>query len=155
MIAVALLATAGEAVAQTDCSAPTLKVVSNNQEIPAAGSAFTPRVMLRVTSPDDCPKQVRYRFRNAQLTLVRHGRPVVPSLVVSQSEVSLGLWMKYCQPGDHINMFIAYQDVAIVAADGSLQLYSPPKRGELKGPKFDIRTDESKGLSFTWLLLKP
>jgi len=119
------------------------------------GSAFTPQVMLRVTSPDACPEQVHYRFRNAQVTLVRQGRPVIPSMVVSQATVNLAPWMKICQPGDHISLFISYRDIAIVGADGSLQLYSLPKRGELKGAKFDIRTEEAKGISFTWPLLKP
>ncbi|WP_324678379.1 hypothetical protein [Hymenobacter sp. GOD-10R] len=132
-----------------------LKVLSNNQEIPATGSALVPRVRLRVTSPDDCAEQGHYRFRNALITVVRRGRPVIPSMIVNQPDVNLVPWTKYCQPGDHITFFISYHDIAVVAADGSLQPYSLPKRGEIKGEKFDIRTDQAKGISFTWPLLKP
>jgi len=154
-VLVMLLAITEEAVAQTDCSAPSIKVLSNNQEIPTTGSALVPRVTLRVTSPDDCPEQARYRFRNAQLTLVRHGRPVIPSMSVNQANVNLTPLMEFYQSGDHIALFISYRDIAVVGADGSLQPYLPPKRGELKGEKFDIRTEEAKGISFKWPLLKP
>ncbi|OUJ72314.1 hypothetical protein BXP70_18825 [Hymenobacter crusticola] len=152
---VVLLAAAEEAVAQIDCSAPILKVLSNNQEIPATGSVLTPQITLRVTSPDDCSEQVHYRFRNALMTLVRRGRPVIPSSIVNQSNVNLAQWMKYCQPGDRITLFISYHDIAIVKANGSLQPYAQPKPEDLKGQKFDIRTEQAKGISFTWPLLKP
>ncbi|GGG40710.1 hypothetical protein GCM10011378_16180 [Hymenobacter glacieicola] len=62
--------------------------------------------------------------------------------------------MNAYQSGDQLLIFIAYQNLALVAADGALTplLAKPvsPGPGQL-----DLQTDESKGISFRWVLRKP
>ncbi|MCB2407924.1 hypothetical protein [Hymenobacter lucidus] len=142
------LATATAATAQTDCARPVVKLLSKNAEIPAAGSAFVPLVTLRVAAAAGCPEQP-YRFRNAELTLIRRGRPALPTLVVSQPNVDLRALASSIQPGDQIYVFIAYQNLAVVGADGTPQPYAPPKPSS---GAVDIRTPDSKGISFRWQL---
>ena len=69
--------------------------------------------------------------------------------------MSLAPWRGNYQPGDHIYVFIPYQKLIVVSPDGTKQPYLTAKRKKLVGEPLDIRTDESKGLTFKWLLLQP
>lgn len=142
------LAAAATATAQTDCARPVVKLRGGNAEIPATGSAFVPLITLRVAAAPGCPEQT-YRFRNAELTLTRNGRPALPTLVVSQPKADLRALAGSIRPGDQLYVFIAYQNLAVVAPDGTLQPYAPPKPGS---GAVDIRTPDSKGISFRWQL---
>lgn len=131
-----------------------LKVLRNNQELPTTGSALAPSVMLQVTPDSECPDQISYQFRTAELTLVRRGRPVMPSLRVSQPQVDLRTWLRVYQPGDRIYIFIPYNSLVVVAADGKQQPYPAPQRARPKRGQLDLDTEEAKGINFTWLLIK-
>jgi hypothetical protein len=149
-----LVATAAPAAAQTDCAQPALKMLLNGKEIPATGHPMAPSVRLRVAPAPGCPTAVSYRVSSAELTLTRGGRPLLPTRSVRQPRVDLRALMSVAQPGDHIYVFIPYQNLSVVAADGSQQPYLPP--GLTKPPPgqiIDLRTDESRGISFSWLLL--
>ncbi len=95
IVAAALLATAPMAIAQTDCSKPVVKALGDGKEVPATGGSLTPRIALQVTSEAGCPGQ-SFGFKNAELTLVRRGRPVVPARSVRgpNVEVNLSEWMR-------------------------------------------------------------
>jgi len=149
-----LLATASAATAQADCSKPVLKLLHNGEEISAAGSALFLLVRLQILSEPECPDQVSYRARNAELTLVRGGRPLMPTILVRQPQVDMRPWMNTYQPGDHINVFIAYENLIVVSADGQQRPYVKPLPKLSKFPHFDLRTDDSKGISFTWRLVQ-
>jgi hypothetical protein len=111
----------------------------DNQEIPATGRPPASIIKLQLTPAAGCPGQV-YRFRNAQITLMRNKRPVLPTLLANQPLVSVKDIISVSQPGDRIYIFIPYKDLAVVSADGKLQPYRQPQ------------TAEAKGISFTWLL---
>ncbi|WP_460615468.1 hypothetical protein [Hymenobacter seoulensis] len=139
------------ASAQSGCPTPEIKLLHNNQELPARSLSLVPDLTLRVVAAG-CPEQ-RFRFRNAQVTLVRRGRPVLPSKLVSQPQLDLSAWQRAYEPGDQLTIFIPYQDLAVVAPDGTLQRYATapkPSSGHI-----DLRTDNAKGLSFTWPQAKP
>ncbi|UOG76383.1 hypothetical protein MTX78_07225 [Hymenobacter tibetensis] len=151
LVLVALSASLGEAVAQPACT-PVVRVLHGNLEIPATGSALLPRVTLQVTPDAACPNAVRYQFRSAELTLVRRGRPLLPAIRAHQPQVDFTAWMQVYEPGDRIHIFIPYQHVVMVTANGVAQLYQPPTQAQVQGKKFDLRTDQAKGISFNWLL---
>lgn len=147
-----LILLASAATAQTGCPKPVVKVLRNGEEVPATGSALAPSVTLQVTPAAECPEPVSYRFSSAELTLVRRGRPVLPAMRVRQPQADLRAFMGAYQPGDHIFVFVPYQSLFVVAADGSQQPYPRPKRTSPKPGQFDISTDEAKGIGFNWLL---
>jgi hypothetical protein len=62
--------------------------------------------------------------------------------------------MSAYQSGDHVFVFIAYQNIAVVAPNGSLQPYRAKSKKSNSG-KLDLETDDSKSISFKWPLLKP
>lgn len=145
------LAATASAVAQTSCAPPVLKVFCNGEEIPATGGPMARVVRLQVTPDADCPEPVSYQVSNAQVTLIRRGRPVLPSLSVKQPTVDLRAWVSVCQPGDHINVFIPYQNLTMVAANGARRPYLPP--AAKPSQPLDIRTDAAKGISFNWVVV--
>ncbi|MDU0371625.1 hypothetical protein ACFPAF_14565 [Hymenobacter endophyticus] len=150
----ALLCLATSATAQTTCARPIIQLLHNEQPIAAAGSALVPVVTLRVEPEAGCPAQ-EYRFRHAQVTLVRRGRPVLPSKRVQDSELNLQALLRTYQTGDHLLIFIAYQDVALVSSSGTLVPLATAKDAKPKTGQLDLRTDDSKGISFRWLLQRP
>jgi len=150
LLVLSLIATA--ATAQTSCDKPVITLLRNNQELPATGGALATSITIRVAPAAGCPEQ-RYRFRNAQITLVHHGRPALPSLVANEEAVNLRPFSSY-ESGDQVVVFIAYQDLATVAADGSIRPYLAARAAKLKSGQFDLKTDESKGISFNWSLVK-
>ena len=153
LLAGALLVAAAAAVAQTSCPHPTVKVLRNNQEVPATGSALAPNVTLRVHPDSQCPDRVSYKFSAAELTLVRHGRPVMPAMRVNQPQVNLTAWLKVSEPGDRIYIFIPYANLVVISADGKQRPYPQPRPTQPKAAKLDLSTDEAKGISFVWPLV--
>ncbi|HEX8424666.1 hypothetical protein [Hymenobacter sp.] len=143
------------ATAQPGCAVPAIKLLRDNVEVPATGSALFPSVTLRVIPDAGCPAQGNFRFRNAELTLVRHGRPLLPNMLVNQPQVDLRSLLSMYQPGDHLVVFIAYENLAIVGADGKLKPYLQTKPVKPKPGHLDLLTDEAKGISFNWPLVKP
>lgn len=150
-----LLATAAApAAAQTDCARPTLTILRNGKEIPATGSPMASSVLLRVSPEAGCPTEVSYHVSSAELTLLRGGRPLLPSKSVRQPRVDLRALLRIAQPGDRIYVFIPYQNLSVVLPDGSQRPYLPPQLTKPKpGQIIDLRTDPSKGIGFSWLLL--
>jgi hypothetical protein len=153
LIAAAFLVTAPIASAQTDCSTPVMKLLSDGKEIPATSNPFPPRMTLQVASEAGCPDQ-RFGFKKAELTLVRRGLPVLPSTIVSGPEDKMTLLeeRRAYQPGDRLHAFIYYQNLFIVSADGKKMPYPRPKATVPNRGKLDLRTDEAKGISFNWEL---
>lgn len=148
-------ATSSAATAQSDCATPIIKLLRNNVEVPATGSVLFPSVTLRVIPDAGCPMQGNFRFRNAQLTLVRHGRPLLGSMLVNQPQVDLRSLVGMHQSGDHLHVFIAYENLAVVGANGKLTPYLQTKPVKPKPGQLDLITDEAKGISFKWPLVKP
>lgn len=149
-----LLLLATNASAQTDCEKPVIKLLRDGQEISvAAASALAPVVTLRVESAAGCPAQ-SYRFRHAEITLVRNGRPVLPTLIVEKPQVSLRDFADFYQAGDHLSVLIAYQNLALVAPGGTLTPLLAVRAAQLRANRLDLRPDDSKGISFKWKLTK-
>ncbi|MFD1468384.1 hypothetical protein ACFQ48_09115 [Hymenobacter caeli] len=123
-------------------------------EVPAAGSALALRATLQVQADPACPTPARYAFGSAELTLVRRGRPVLPTRRTTQPQVDLRALAKACQPGDHLYIFIPYASLAVVAADGQQRPYRQLRRPQPGRSSIDLSTEESKGISFNWLLTK-
>lgn len=151
ILLVALVALTGRVMAQRECPKPLLKVLREGKEIPLTGSAFASRVTLQVTPDAACSEAVSYRVSSAELTLVRNRRPLLGALVTREPRVDLRSLASLCKPGDRIQVFIPYQNITIVAADGSQRPHPRPKPAHAR--KFDLVTDESRGISFSWLLL--
>jgi hypothetical protein len=140
------------AVAQTDCSAPVLQVLHNGQAIPATGSALPASAQMRLVPAPGCPAAGSYRATGAEVTLVRAGRPVLPIMLVSQSHLDLRALQRVARPGDHLFVFIPYENMLVVAADGSQRPYAKPT------PKPDrpkLAPNDAKGVSFKWLIVPP
>ncbi|HEX8506505.1 MAG TPA: hypothetical protein VF630_14155 [Hymenobacter sp.] len=156
LAALALLATVGPAAAQTGCPPPVVNVLRNNQVVPLTGAAFAPKVALRVTASPACGAKAAYRFRKAEVTLMRGKRPVFPTKLVRRPEVDLTDLMASAQAGDHIYFFNHYKDLATGAADGTLTLYPEPNmsRDQQKGIGPNMLTDDAKGIGFNWLLVQ-
>ncbi|MBO0356374.1 hypothetical protein J0X19_00315 [Hymenobacter sp. BT186] len=150
-----LLLSTTATTAQTDCAKPVIRLLHNGQEISSAvGSALVPSVTLQVAPEAGCPEQ-RYRFRNAEVTLIRKGRPALPSLKVSQPQLDLRYFLNHYIPGDYLFVFIAYQNVALVSGDCSLTPLRSLKDAKSNPGQLDLRTDDAKGISFRWPLQKP
>jgi hypothetical protein len=143
--------TATFATAQTNCSAPMLKVLQNGQEVPATGSPLPASAQMRLVPAPGCPAAGSYRATGAEVTLVHAGRPVLPTMMVSQSRIDLRPFQRIAQPGDHLFVFIPYKNLRVVAADGSQAPYANPIP---KPGKLDIATDQARGVSFKWLVVK-
>ncbi|PJJ59856.1 hypothetical protein [Hymenobacter chitinivorans] len=153
-VLVSLLLVAGAARAQTDCAKPVVQLLRNNQPLAGPASALPAAATLRVGPGAGCPAQ-DYRFRHAQLTLVRHGRPVLPILLVEKPQVDLRPLLSSYQTGDQLQIFIPYQDVALVGPNGTLTPLLPARDARRQPGQLDLRTAESKGLSFALPLAKP
>lgn len=146
------LASASAATAQTGCASPVVKVLRNGVEIPATGSAMAPIVRLQITSDPECAENISYRVTTAEITLVRNGRPLLPTLLVKQPQADLRGFLRHAQPGDHVYVFIPYKNLRVVAADGTLLPFLPPAKA--KSRQLDVATDGAKGIGFNWLLLQ-
>lgn len=136
---------AGTAAAQSDCPPPEVSVWRNNRPVPRDGAPFARLVRLRVSPGAGCPANVRYQFTEAQVTPIRDGRPLTPTKLLRQSTANLGEMGPSVRPGDRLHVFIPYDKLVVVAADGTQTPYPIPKGG----------TDEDEGISFDWLLVKP
>jgi hypothetical protein len=148
--ALVLLGAASSASAQTDCATPVIRVFQNNQEVPTTGGALTSRATLAVSSAPDCPAQVSYRFKEAQVTLLRGARPVTPTLIARKPEVNLADFVTHARPGDRLYIFVHYDQLLVVAADGKETPYSVPAARKSKG--LDLSMDQQRGIAFTWPL---
>lgn len=148
------LITSASAQVPVPCARPVLKLLRGSQEIPAAASALVPTVTLRVVAEAGCPEQ-QYRFRHVQVTLVRRGRPVLPTTRLENAELNLQGLLNTYQTGDHLLVFVAYQDVALVSPNGSLTPLAAAQDVNPRPGQLDLRTDDSRGLSFRWMLRKP
>lgn len=135
----------GTAAAQSDCPPPQVSVWRNNKPVPPGGAPFARLVHLRVGPGPGCPLTGQLRFTEAEVTPLRDGRPVTPTKVVRQSAGNLSELGRYVQPGDRIHVFVAYDKLVVVAADGSQTPYPRPKGGP----------NQAKGISFDWLLVNP
>ncbi|RPD44896.1 hypothetical protein DNI29_19540 [Hymenobacter sediminis] len=111
-------------------------------------------VRLQVSADAACPDPLSYQVSSAYLTLTRRGRPVLPSLTATQPTVDLRAWVAASQPGDHINVFIPYQNLTVVFANGTRRPYLPSTAKPSRPHPLDIRTDAAKGISFNWLLVR-
>ncbi|KUG07240.1 hypothetical protein ASU33_12770 [Solirubrum puertoriconensis] len=129
-----------------------VSVLREGQAITTAGAAMAPTIKLQLTSDPACSDKASYRCKYAELTLMRAGRPVFPAIRAYKSDVGLSAWVRAARPGDKIYVFVPYQNLTVVAADGSQQPYTLPEPAKPKYP--DLRTDEAKGVSFSWQLLK-
>lgn len=147
-----LLAVSVGAWGQTSCATPVVKLLRSKQEIPATPGPLVPSLTVRVAPEAGCPAQ-RYRFRDAEITLVRNGRLVLPILLVNEPYVDLRPFMSYYKSGDYLLVSVAYQNILVVGPDGSLRPYSRPVKDTSGQP--DLQTDASKGISFRWPLVKP
>ncbi|UOQ50878.1 hypothetical protein [Hymenobacter cellulosivorans] len=140
--------------AQTDCAKPVVQLLRSGQPLPATAIALPAAATLRVAPDAGCPAQA-YRFRHAEVTLVRNGRPVLPILLVEKPQADLRPFLNYYQTGDQLRVFIAYQNVATVAADGTLTPLLPAKDAQRQPGQLDLRAGESKGISLYLPLTKP
>ena len=154
LLAAVVLAATSVAYAQPDCPKPVLKVLRDQVEVPATGSALASCATLQVQADPACPTPVRYAFGSAELTLVRRGRPVLPTRRATRPQVDLRALTAVAQPGDHLYIFIPYASLTILAADGQQRPYQQPQRPQPRHPSVDLSPDESKGISFNWLLTK-
>jgi len=154
IFALALLAPAGGAMAQTHCPPPVVKVLRGTQEVPSTGAAFAAQVQLTVVPNPACADGSTYRFREAEVTLLRGRRPVLPTLLVHQGEADLTALISIAQPGDRIHVFVWYKNLFRVATDGTLRPYRrlSPDANEPKGIDAALVTDEAKGVGFNWPL---
>ncbi|OON67125.1 hypothetical protein [Hymenobacter sp. CRA2] len=143
LFAVALLAVVRPVAGQTGCALPVVKVLRNNQEVPRSGAPLAPKVTLQVDPAPECPRSSSYRFTDAELTLVRGRRPLVPSIHANGPDVDLSAWMKLVQPGDRIYVFVPYKSLVVVAADGTPQPFPQPK----------LEADSQNGIGFNWALV--
>ena len=144
------------AFAQTSCPPRVLSVLRNNQQVPATGAAFAPQVTLAVGPDPACTEGGNYRFREAEVTLMRVRRPALPTLLVHRPEVDRKDLTGNAQPGDCIHVFVSYKNLFAVAADGKLHPYPRPELSsdQQAGVGNAMLTDEAKGISFNWLLVQ-
>ena len=151
-----VLAPAGAAVAPATCPPPVVKVWLNNQEVPSTGAAFAPNVTVLVRSSPACAQGDNYRFREAEVTLLRGRRPVTMTKSVHGPQVDLGDFALAARPGDRIHIFILYKNLYVVAANGTLHPYPHPALSEeqQRGITANLITDEARGIWFNWLLQK-
>ncbi|MCC2547790.1 hypothetical protein LJY25_15165 [Hymenobacter sp. BT175] len=141
LLLLALLASTA-AVAQSACP-PVVKAWSNNQPVPAKGAPFAGKLRLRVSSAPGCPANVRYYFKEAQVTPMRGPLPLTPTRIMTDSTGDVTWMGQHTKPGDRLYVFIPYDQLMMVAADGKRTPYPVPA-GEA-----------GKGISFDWVLLKP
>ncbi|UOQ70110.1 hypothetical protein [Hymenobacter cellulosilyticus] len=149
-----LLAAASKAMAQTDCARPEIQLLRNSQALPATAAALVTTATLRVAPAAGCPEQ-SYRFRHAEITLVRHGRPVLPIQLAEKPQLDLRPFQSHYQTGDQLRVFIAYQNIATVAPDGTLTPLLSAKDAKSRPGKLDLQTADSKGITYTLPLAKP
>lgn len=136
-----LLGAAEAAVAQTGCSTPIVKVFRDQQEVPSTGAALVPQVTLQVSPASTCGEKVSYQFSDAELTLIRERRPLLPTLRVSQTAVDLSDMMPLAKPGDRVYVFVPYKSLTVVAPDGKRTPYPEP----------DVAPKQENGADFSWV----
>ncbi|TGE08448.1 hypothetical protein [Hymenobacter fodinae] len=141
---VALLAAAEAATAQTGCSTPVVKVFRDQQEVPNTGAALVPQVTLQVSSAPACAEKVSYQFSDAEVTLIRGRRPLLPTKRVSQTAVDLSDMMPLAKPGDRVYVFVPYKNLTVVAPDGKRTPYPVP----------ELAPKQENGIYFSWTLMQ-
>ena len=151
-LTLAILVTAGAAIAQSGRPPPIVKVLRNNKVVPSPGAAFAPKATLLVSPNPACTDGVSYQFKEAEVTLMRGRGPLTPTKLVHRPVEDLTWMNMYRQPGDRIYVFISCKNLIAVSADGKQRSYPQPKQPQPAQP--DLRTDAAKGISFSWLLLK-
>lgn len=144
VLVAALVATAGSTVAQTGCPVPVVKVLHDKQEVSSTGSALVPQVTVQVNASPECSENVSYQFNEAELTLVRGRRPILPTKHVSQAEVDLSDMMKVVRPGDRVFVFVPFKSLTVVSADGKRTPY----------PVADLKASDENGVGFNWLIVQ-
>jgi hypothetical protein len=156
LVILAVLAPAGAAVAQATCPPPVVQVWQHNQEVPSTGAPFAPNVTVLVSSSPACANGDTYRFREAEVTLLRGRRPVTMTMLVHRPQVDLSDFAPNAQPGDRIHVFVWYKNLYVVAANGALRPYPHPALSEeqQRGMNANLVMDEAKGIWFNWVLQK-
>ena len=139
---------------QTDCTRPVIRLLHASQPVLATGSPLLPEVRLEVAPAAGCPEQ-RYRFRNIELTLLRNGRPVLPTRVVQTAQLDLRSFRQFYATGDQLVLFIAYHNLALVSAEGELTPLRTLREARAASGLLDLRTEDSRGISFRWVLHRP
>ena len=145
LLLLALWSFCGATVAPSECPPPEVSVWRNNQPVPRGGAPFARLVRLRVRPGAGCPATVRYAFTEAEVTPLRDGRPLMQTRHVRQATSNLGELRPYLQPGDRIHVFIAFDKLVVVAADGTQTPY--PRPNGVAG--------KAQGISFDWVLVNP
>jgi hypothetical protein len=150
----ALLALTGEVLAQPHCPPPIVQVLRGTQAVPSTGAAFAATVRVAVVPDPACADGGTYRFREAEVTLMRGRRPAWPTLLIHQGDADLRALARVAQPGDRIHVFVGYKNLFLVARDGTLRPYQRPvpAANEPKGIDAALVTDEAKGIGFDWQL---
>ena len=156
IFALVLLVPIGASMAQSPCPPPVVKVLRGKQEVPSTGAAFAAHVLLAVVPNPACVDGGTYRFREAEVTLLRGRRPVLATLLVHQGEADLTALTSHAQPGDRLYVFVPYKHLFLVATDGTLRPYRRPSPDakEPTGIEAALLTDEAKGISFNWQLTR-
>ncbi|AYA36836.1 hypothetical protein D3Y59_07060 [Hymenobacter oligotrophus] len=129
-----------------------VSVLRNGETVTAAGAAMASAVRLQLSSDPACSEKANYRCKYAELTLLRAGRPVLPTIRAYKPDVDLSAWVRAAMPGDKIYVFVPYTNLTVVAPDGTQLPYAQPEPAKPKYP--DMRTDEAKGVGFSWQLTK-
>ena len=131
-----------------------MQVWQHNQEVPSTGAAFAPKVTLRVSPNPACAHGDNYRFREAEVTLLRGRRPLMMTKLVHGPEIDLGDFARTARPGDRIYVFVLYKNLYTVAANGTVHPYPRPELSEeqQRGITANLLTDEARGIGFKWVL---
>ncbi|MGY2132985.1 GldM family protein [Hymenobacter sp. HD11105] len=104
MLLVLALLSGRWASAQTTCPPPQLKAFHNEQQIKTAGSAFSPDITLTLVSDPACATAASYQVKEAEMTLIRGSRPVLPARAYQGAAIDLTDFGKHAQPGDRLNI---------------------------------------------------
>ncbi|WP_143436652.1 hypothetical protein [Hymenobacter crusticola] len=102
IVLLAMLASSSWAAAQTKCSDYELKVYQNGQEVDMKNSPLVSSLSLVLVGDTSCASMIAYRFKSAELTLVREKTLVLPAIKTNKPEVDLTEFKKVYQPGDQL-----------------------------------------------------
>jgi hypothetical protein len=154
LVILAVTAPTSATVGSAACPPPVVQVWQNNQEVPSTGAAFASKVTLRVSPSPACTPGDSYRFREAEVTLIRGGRPLMMTRLVHTPKVNLDEFARSARPGDHIYVFVWYKNLYTVAANGTVHPYPRPELSEeqQRGITANLLTDEARGIGFNWVL---
>ena len=125
VLALLLLLAASTCFAQTDCGAPTLKLLGNDGK--ALGATVTKDNLINISnvlqSAPGCPAGTTYELVRGMAYIVRNNE-LKAKIMIEGDNLLLASWIQILEPGDRVTFKLT--QMYAVSTDGNKKPYTRP-----------------------------